>query len=49
MDYARQGLFLPNELVLEILAEAARETAATRGYLLNGFPKTMEFNYVRDD
>jgi adenylate kinase len=41
LDYTRRGLLLPNALMLEMLEERARKSDAARGFLLDGYPRTM--------
>ena len=41
LDYTRRGLLLPDTLMLEMLDARVREMNATRGFVLDGFPRTM--------
>ena len=40
-DYLKRGDLVPDELVLEILAVPVLEAAASGGYVLDGFPRTL--------
>ena len=39
--YMRQGLLVPDELVLRMLGERLKGPDAARGFLLDGFPRTL--------
>ncbi len=41
-DYVAAGGLVPDDLVLAIVGRAATEAMATGGYLLDGFPRTVE-------
>ncbi len=40
-DYLERGDLVPDELVLEMLAEPVLEAAENGGYVLDGFPRTL--------
>jgi adenylate kinase len=41
-EYVERGDLVPDELVLEMLRERVRELADGAGYVLDGFPRTIE-------
>ena len=40
-DYMNKGLLVPDELVIEIVENRLKEPDAQRGFLLDGFPRTV--------
>lgn len=48
-DYMDRGLLVPDELVIRMVLERLAQPDAARGFILDGFPRTLEQAQALDD
>ena len=47
--YVRRGELVPDELIIDVLEPALAEAAARGGFILDGFPRTVEQAHAADE